>query len=66
MKETIENLKIPPKLVITDSQVFGRVSKDTPKDILLTSFSILFARYKGNLETMVHGVKALDILEDGD
>ena len=66
VKETIENLKIPPKLVITDSQVFGRVSKDTPKDILLTSFSILFARYKGNLETMVHGVKALDILEDGD
>ena len=55
-----------PKMVITDSQVFGRVSKDTPKDILLTSFSILFARYKGNLETMVHGVKALDILEDGD
>ncbi len=53
-------------MVITDSQVFGRVSKDTPKDILLTSFSILFARYKGNLEIMVHGVKALDILEDGD
>ena len=44
--------------IFTDSQVFGRVSKDTPKDILLTSFSILFARYKGNLETMVHGVKA--------
>ena len=63
---TLASLGRKPKMVITDSQVFGRVSKDTPKDILLTSFSILFARYKGNLETMVHGVKALDILEDGD
>lgn len=63
---TLASLGKKPKMVITDSQVFGRVSKDTPKDILLTSFSILFARYKGNLETMVHGVKALDILEDGD
>lgn len=63
---TLALLGRKPKMVITDSQVFGRVSKDTPKDILLTSFSILFARYKGNLETMVHGVKALDILEDGD
>ena len=63
---TLASLGRKPKMVITDSQMFGRVSKDTPKDILLTSFSILFARYKGNLETMVHGVKALDILEDGD
>ena len=63
---TLALLGRKPKMVITDSQVFGRVSKYTPKDILLTSFSILFARYKGNLETMVHGVKALDILEDGD
>ena len=63
---TLASLGRKPKMVITDSQVFGRVSKDTPKDILLTSFSILFARYKGNLEIMVHGVKALDILEDGD
>ena len=55
-----------PKLVITDSQVFGKVSQETPQDILLTSFSILFARYKGNLKTLVQGVRMLDRLEDGD
>ena len=63
---TLDALGKKPRMVITDSQVFGRVSKDTPQDILLTSFSILFARYKGNLEIMVRGVKALDALEDGD
>lgn len=66
LRETLEQLGKKPKLVITDSQVFAKVSADTPKDILLTSFSILFARYKGNLETAVQGVKALDTLEDGD
>ena len=50
----------------TDSQVFKKVAAETPADILLTSFSILFARYKGNLQTAVQGVTALDSLEDGD
>ena len=66
LKEVFESIGKKPKLVITDSQVFGRVSKDTPQDILLTSFSILFARYKGNLESVVRGVTALDRLKDGD
>ena len=66
LKEVLQTLGKKPKLVITDSQVFAKVSADTPEDILLTSFSILFARYKGNLETAVKGVKALDALEDGD
>ena len=66
LRETLEHLGKKPKLVITDSQVFAKVSADTPKDILLTSFSILFARYKGNLETTVRGAKALDSIQDGD
>lgn len=53
-------------MVITDSQAFERVSKDTPKEIPLTSFSILFARYKGNLDQAVAGVKMLDQLQNGD
>ena len=66
--ETIATLQkgTSPRLVITDSQAFARVSKDTPGDILLTSFSILFARHKGNLEELIRGVKALDSLQDGD
>lgn len=55
-----------PKMVITDSQAFEKVAADTPEDILLTSFSILFARYKGDLAAVVKGVTALDTLEDGD
>lgn len=55
-----------PDLVITDSQAFGKVSKDTPEDIPLTSFSILMARYKGFLDTAVMGAKAIDALKDGD
>ena len=66
VKETIENLGKKPRLVITDSQAFQKVAEDTPADIMLTSFSILFARYKGNLETAVAGVTALDSLENGD
>lgn len=66
LKETLESLGKKPRLVITDSQVFGRVSKGTPKELLLTSFSILFARYKGNLETVVEGARTLEKLKDGD
>jgi [FeFe] hydrogenase H-cluster maturation GTPase HydF len=65
-RETLENLGKKPKLVITDSQVFAKVSADTPKDIFLTSFSILFARYKGNLEIAVKGAKSAGSLQDGD
>ena len=63
---TLKALGKTPKVVITDSQVFERVSKDTPEDIFLTSFSILFARHKGNLRLLVEGVKRLDALKDGD
>lgn len=66
LRETLQNLSKKPSLVITDSQVFAKVSADTPGEIPLTSFSILFARYKGNLHTVVHGARALDTLEDGD
>lgn len=66
LANTLQNLGKRPKLVITDSQVFKKVAAETPADILLTSFSILFARYKGNLQTAVQGVTALDSLEDGD
>ena len=66
LRETLQNLSKKPSLVITDSQVFAKVSADTPREIPLTSFSILFARYKGNLHTVVHGARALDTLEDGD
>ena len=62
----MDSLGKKPALVITDSQAFKEVDKDTPSDIPLTSFSILFARYKGNLGTVVHGARALDTLEDGD
>lgn len=66
LTNTLQNLGKRPKLVITDSQVFKKVAAETPADILLTSFSILFARYKGNLQTAVQGVTALKNLEDGD
>ena len=65
LTNTLQNLGKRPKLVITDSQVFKKVAAETPADILLTSFSILFARYKGNLQTAVQGVTALENLEDG-
>ncbi len=63
---TLENLAKKPKLVITDSQVFGVVDKIVPKDILLTSFSVLMARYKGFLDTAVKGAYAINSLNDGD
>ncbi len=66
LEETLAALKRPPKLVITDSQAFDRVSQIVPKEIALTSFSILFVRYKGDLESAVAGAKALDSLKDGD
>lgn len=66
LRETLEQLGKKPSLVITDSQVFAKVSADTPKDIPLTSFSILFARYKGNLQTVVQGAAAIETLQDGD
>lgn len=66
LRETLEQLGKKPRLVITDSQVFAKVSADTPRDVLLTSFSILFARYKGNLLSQVRGVRTLDELRDGD
>lgn len=66
LKDALEKLGTKPKMVITDSQAFAQVAADTPDDILLTSFSILMARYKGKLEQAVHGVTALDSLEDGD
>ncbi len=66
LEETLAMLSKKPKLVITDSQVFGKVSKIVPEDVMLTSFSILFARYKGKLETLVQGAVALDELKDGD
>ena len=66
LAETLNSLGKKPKMVITDSQVFKKVSAVTPDDILLTSCSILFARYKGNLKTLVDGASALDSLKDGD
>lgn len=66
LKETLAALGREPRLVITDSQVFQKAAKDTPKEVQLTSFSILFARYKGNLRQAVEGVKALGTLQDGD
>lgn len=66
LKEALKSLGKKPALVITDSQVFGTVSADTPKDIPLTSFSILFARYKGNLQTVVRGAAAIKSLQQGD
>lgn len=69
LKSTLDHFLaqgVCPKLVVTDSQAFARVSKDVPENITLTSFSILFARYKGELETQLKGVVALSSIEDGD
>lgn len=66
LSETLKNLGRTPALVITDSQVFDAVAKIVPREIPLTSFSILFARYKGNLELAAHGAQTLKTLKDGD
>ena len=63
---TLGSLAKPPRMVVTDSQAFGRVAKIVPADVTLTSFSILFARYKGDLAALVKGAAALSKLEDGD
>lgn len=66
LKETLEKLGQKPRLVITDSQAFSEVAKQTPDDVPLTSFSILFARYKGDLWEAVKGARAIENLKDGD
>lgn len=66
LKGALAALKDKPRLVVTDSQAFNKVAADTPKDVPMTSFSILFARHKGNLTALVQGVKAIDDLEPGD
>ena len=66
LEETLKKLKNPPRLVITDSQAFKRVSEIVPEEVSMTSFSILFARYKGELWGAVKGADELDNLQDGD
>ena len=69
LKSTLDHFLaqgVCPKLVVTDSQAFARVSKDVPENITLTSFSILFSRYKGELEIQLKGIAALSSIEDGD
>lgn len=69
LKSTLDHFLaqgVCPKLVVTDSQAFARVSKAVPENITLTSFSILFARYKGELETQLKGIAALSSIEDSD
>ncbi len=66
LKKALSGLVSKPKIVVTDSQAFSKVDADTPNDILMTSFSILFARYKGDLETLVTGALAVDDLKAGD
>ena len=66
LNTTINSLSRPPKMVITDSQAFKKVSSDTPEDIPMTSFSILFARYKGDLDSLIKGANALKSLKNGD
>lgn len=66
LSDTLRRLGTKPRLVITDSQAFASVSQNTPEDIPLTSFSILFSRYKGDLKTQIEGIAALETLKDGD
>ena len=66
LSELLASLPQKPRMVITDSQAFGKVAKIVPRDVELTSFSILFARYKGNLREAVRGAAMLDKLQDGD
>lgn len=66
LPQTLRSLAKKPALVITDSQAFQKVNADTPADVPLTSFSILFARYKGDLKEAVHGAAQLDKLQNGD
>jgi len=66
LQQALDNMKTPPKIVVTDSQAFNEISKIVPDDILLTGFSVLFARFKGDLPTQVKGAKAIDKLIPGD
>ncbi len=66
LSNTLSSLGKKPKIVITDSQVFGKVAKVVPNDVALTSFSILMARYKGSLPTLLKGIAKIDSLCDGD
>ena len=66
LRDALDRLKKPPKLVVTDSQAFLKVAADTPREIPLTGFSILFARYRGDLVTQVAGALAIDELRPGD
>ena len=66
LQQALDNLKTPPELVITDSQAFKQVSEIVPESIKLTSFSILFARLKGDINAFVKGASAIDKLQDGD
>ena len=66
LKQALENLKTPPALVVTDSQAFRQVSEIVPENIPLTSFSILFARLKGDLNEFIKGAEAIENLKDGD
>jgi [FeFe] hydrogenase H-cluster maturation GTPase HydF len=66
LRDALERLKRPPAIVITDSQAFLKVSGDTPPEIPMTSFSILFARFKGDLDTFVEGATAIEKLKPGD
>ena len=66
LKDALDNLKTPPALVVTDSQSFKKVSEIVPENVSLTSFSILFARLKGDLDEFVNGAKAIENLKDGD
>ena len=65
LADTLDKLAAPPRMVVTDSQAFGRVAEIVPDEVPLTSFSILFARYKGDLAAQVAGARALDTLRDG-
>ena len=66
LRAALSSLSVKPKLIITDSQAFSRVAKDTPDDIYLTSFSILFSRYKGNFNQQIEGAKAIKTLKEND
>ena len=66
LREALDRLKRPPALVVTDSQAFLKVAADTPPEIPMTSFSILFARFKGDLPEYARGALAIDRLRSGD
>lgn len=66
LRDALDRLKSPPKIVVTDSQAFLKVAGDTPRDVLMTSFSILFARFKGDLAMQVRGAMQIDSLQEND